>query len=312
MRRSSIQYFMIRQKLIRKKITACFTFQVLGWGGLWFLIFLTLGGCKTYKVAPNGFIIQGDDNFVSVNERFIVSIGSDFLNTDIWHKSSPPLKGSRPTSEQKKVLRKLGYDVENYNLVFTSNENLPFQMIGVVNTFPLSKEGKNHFVDIGKLNRKETKYAKWYEEISVIDANQVYHAIIPVSEKLFAEKYLSLIYFNTQHHNDLSSIKEIVKVNAENYRIIGQKYLPMKTVESCSDGGVGVYFDYTVPEVVLGKGQYALIKVFSDNDKTNLVYYSLLLPEQSFGSFRLCEGNYFIEYTTLDGGILWNEERYVN
>ena len=276
------------------------------------LIILAAGGCKSYKVVPNGFIVQGDDNFVSVNERLSVTIGSSLLTREIWQKNSPPLKASSPTSEQTRVLRKLGYDKKNYTIVFTSSKNLPFQIIGLVNTFPLNSERKTPFFNIGKLNKIETDFAKWYDEIQVIGGDQVYHTIVPVSEKLFAEKYLSIIYFDPSRQYDLKLIEEIVRINAEKYRTTGQQYLPMKTVESCAGETEVQYFDYTVPEVVKKHDQYALIKAFSDEAKTNLVYYSLLEPEQSLGSFKLCEGKYFIEYTTLDGLVLWNEETNID
>lgn len=54
------------------------------------IILFAAGGCKSYKVVPNGFIVQGDDNFVSVNERLSVTIGSSLLTREIWQKKFSP------------------------------------------------------------------------------------------------------------------------------------------------------------------------------------------------------------------------------
>jgi|GEM_PF-4697765 len=245
--------------------------------GLLALLFVFVAsGCRSYKALPNGFIVRGDYDFVSVDEQFTVSIGTDLLNTAIWDRHSPPLRASGPTLGQRRVLKKLGYDRKNYVVVFTSVRDMPFQLVGLVNSHPLASDGKARFMDVGKLDRKGTDYAKWHEETREISGKRVYHAVIPISEQLFAEKYLSIVYTGPPGRNGLELVEVIVRENAEKYRSVGQRYFPMKTVGACP--GKEGYFDYTVPEAVRKHNGYTLIKAFSDREKTALVYYSLLQP----------------------------------
>lgn len=83
----------------------------------------------------------------------------------------------------------------------------------------------------------------------------------------------------------------MVQLNAENYRITGQQYLPSKTMRVCPNKKEGKYFDYFSPEEVNNDIQYTLIKIFSDKPEKNLVYYSLLQPEQSIGSSNYVKAN---------------------
>lgn len=276
------------------------------------IIFLVASGCKSYHVTSNGFILQGDDNFVSVDEKFSITFDSNFLSRDIWEQYSPPLIASIPTSQQARLLRKLGYNKENYAIVFRSIKKMPFQIIGLVNSFPFSSGKSTGFINIGKMEKKVTDEAKWYYETVLIGDYHVYHAVIPVSEKLFSEKYLSIVYVAPFQQNDFGLIEEIVRVNAEKYRIVGQEYFPKKTVYQCTDEKEMKYFDYEVPQVVKKLNTYTLIKAFSGKDKIDLAYYTLLEPGESFGSFRLCEGYYRVEYTTLEGGVLWSKDVVVN
>lgn len=270
-----------------------------------------INGCKSYNVLPTGFIVQGDDNFNSVDKRFSVTIGADILDSLVWQNNSPPLQATQPTKEQKKVLKKLGYDPKNYSIVFTSPQNMRHQMTGLINTYPLQLNKSTILFDVGKLNRKQSKYAKWYDQTLLIDGKEIYHAIVPISEKLFEEKYLSIVYFDVLGSYDLKLIEEMVHVNAEKFRASGYQFLPLKTIEHCPNELEPHYFDYTVPQEVIKLQQYTLIKVYSDRNKSNLAYYSLLSPNQSLGSFKICKGKYLIDYTTLKGDLLSSEEIHI-
>jgi hypothetical protein len=275
-------------------------------------VFFLASGCKSYEVISNGFILQGDDNFVSVDEELSITIDSSFLSRSIWEQYSPPFEASTPTLQQTRLLKKLGYNKRNYSIVFRNSRKTLFQIISLVNSFPLGSDKSTGFIDIRKLERKDINEAKWYYETVVIGGHHVYHAIIPVSEELFSEKYLSIVYMAPFQQNDFDLIEEMIQFNAERYRTAGQKYFPKKTVYKCNEGKGLNYFDYEVPEVVKKFNMHSLIKVFSDKEKTDLAYYSLLGPGEHRGSFRLCEGHYWIEYTTLDGTVLWSKEADIN
>ena len=268
------------------------------------LVLFIVGGCKSYKVVPNGYIVRGDDTFVSVNERIMLKVGSDLLNADIWERSSPPLKASRPTWKQKRLLKKLGYSPKHYEVLFVSDKKLPFQLIALVNSFSLSKGGKSHFIDLAKLSRNETDSTKWYDQQRTLGSNQVYHAVIPVSEKLFAERYISLIYFNVLNPQDLKSIADIAAENSRIWRSPLPKYATMKTVEYCPNEEAGQFYDYFIPKIVKERAPYSLIQVFEDAPSRKLVYYTLLEEKHIFGAFRLCKGQYTIVYTTLDNEVI--------
>src|SRR5690606_13584020 len=262
--------------------------------------------CTSYKVASNGYIVQNDDNFVSIDEGITISIGSNLLNDTVWKYSFPPLLAAPLNRSQVKVLKKLGYKTSSYKVIFRNSSNTPFQLIAVVNKFPISTNSGGTFIEIGKLSREESNGVKWYQETTSIGGMDVYHAVIPVEEKLFNEKYLSVIYIGELQTDKVQVIEDIVKRNSEKYRTAGQTYFPMKTMEGCPDEEAQ-YYDYTVPENIKGLNNYTLIKAFPEKDMAVLAYYSLLNPGQSLGAFKLCKGSYTIEYTTLDGKVLWRE-----
>lgn len=259
--------------------------------------------CSTYKVAKNGYIVQGDDNFVSIDEKLSLLIGSSLLSDEIWENSSPPLIAAPLSSSQRKVLKKLGYKKRNYTVIFRNAKSSPFQLISIINNVPITSKRMGLSYDFPLISSEP----RMFHEKKAIGGKDVYHAIVSVNEKLFKEKYVSFIFIGDFESQYLPLIEKLVERNHHKFWSSGQTYFPMKTVEGCPVEEPR-YFDYTVPESVKTLDQYIIIKAVSAENRTDLAYYSLLTPGFSMGSFKICRGSYILQYTTLDGQILYSEE----
>ena len=276
------------------------------------LLLFVVYGCKSYDVVKNGFIVQGDNNFYNIDEKLIISMGPDLLSDSLWRKENAPIITSSPSHRQDRLLRKIGYNKRDYAIVFTSGQHLPFQITTLLNKFSLTSKEKPALIDKITFNKIESSRAKWYEKIEHLKGKEIYHAIIPISEKLFDEKYLSLVYTGPMDEQNLKIIKNIVQINAINYRMAGLQFLPIKTVETSHHEDDATYFDYTVPDVIQQRNQYAIIKILNKAGERELVYYSLFKPGQSLGAFKIYKGNYTMQYTSLQGNILWEQELNIN
>lgn len=279
-----------------------FTFLVFG------VILLGVAtGCKSYKVASDGYILQGDDNFISIDNRVGFQIGPEFLNQEIWELSSPPLIAKKLSSSQNKIVRSLGYDSKNYLVTFNSASNLPFTFIGLLNQSSLDPESnKIKLYDVSRLNKREKDGAKWYEQIVNLNGTQVYHALIPINEKLFSEKHVSLIFSSPNDFNSVELVQDIVFKNAYKFQVNKEILFPIKTVLACPSGGNETYYDYELPTSLVSIKDYRILQLL--NNQKELIYYTLLSPGAKHGAFKVCEGSYYLQYTNLKGDLLWEQE----
>lgn len=273
---------------------------------LLFISLLVFSSCKTYYNFPNSYVIRGDENFVNVDKRLTIYLGPDFLADEFWQLGNSPVNSLKLTAYHQKLLNKLGYDKNVYASLFQSTDKMPFELLALVNKEPLSRS-KNGLLRSGKLKRKVTDNGEWFYEILKWNNEQVYHAVIPISEKPFSEKYLSFIYIADKAETNFDVIENIVERNATKYKG-SYLFVPSKTVIDCQNEKDQRYYDYTIPDNYLNEKDYMLLKVFTGNRERKLIFYTLLEPGQRMGAFKICKGRYSLQYTTLENTIHWHQE----
>lgn len=285
-----------------KKLVLLFNFPLK----LLFVYLLMFSNCKSYQSIPNGYVVRGDESFVNVDEKLIVYLGPSFLANQYWQLGDPPVNSLKLTTNRKNILKKLGYNKNGYASLFQSSTKLPHELFVIINTQPVSTSPKG-LLHQGNLKRKITKNGKWFYEILEWNNKQIYHAVIPISVNSFAEKKLSLIYTADENETNFDIIENIIERNATMYAT-SNFYVPSKTVIQCQNETDGKYYDYKIPDNNLNDKDYMLLKVFTDDQERELIYYTLLSPGQRMGAFKICRGKYNIQYTTLENNVHWDQQ----
>jgi len=251
-------------------------------------------------------MVKGYPYFINVDERLTVRLDSMMFEKIEWQVDPSPLKAEKLSLNQKKLLRTLGYNTDVYAVLFKNTVPMGYQLIALVNTDAVSRDGREQLLDLGRMQRKVTGEGKWFEERIVERKNEIHHAVIPISEKLFAEKYLSLIYIFPKEESH-PAIEKVVLANVSKFNDFGAFYGgELKAVESCPDDSEVYHHEYEIPEKFGSTTDYRVLKATDKSGK--LVYYTLLNPGYRIGAFRICAGSYSLQYTTLDGEVVWEEE----
>lgn len=149
---------------------------------------LVISGCKPYQYAKNGFTVKGYDHFVSINHKLTVYIGLDSSN---WEDSVSAIKTTDLSSEERRILRRLGYKSNNYQILFKKDVRGTngYALLSLTNSQESIYE-KDALIDIRNLQPKKTDKGEWYYETIPSNNSQIYHAIVPVYQTPEKEKYL--------------------------------------------------------------------------------------------------------------------------
>ncbi len=267
--------------------------------------FVLLGGCRSFQVSQPGYMVQGDDYFVNIDEKLSVYLGSDFHKDTWWIDGKPPLNLDKLTSSQKKNLRFLDYKPKSHKVLFRNGENLPFGLLAVIERDSARGRAARSGQLLPVYSRK-TPAGMWYYDIKENQKGQtLYHTMVPVP-KITGLKYLSLIFLFDEEANDdqLNFITPILDQNVENYQRVAF-YSAVRFVEENPEKKDEYHYEYVVPEFLRDRDYMVIVKVMSSSqDHRNLFYYRLLQPEWHLGAFKVYEGQYTLEVTTLEGEIL--------
>lgn len=274
------------------------------------LFFSVLGliGCKTYPTVKYGFIVKGDDRYISVEDQVSITVDSVFLSEESWKTNRPPLKASKLTRKQSKILNQLGYPKDNYKVVFTNTDQSSYELICLTNIHPIQQNETTKLFNPHNLNTEEKGKMKIYYEQKHYNNNDVLHIIVPVNETIFNEKFITLVYIGKTDESSFLALKDIALKNAENYQTYGYSYFPMKNNTNCDGTNDINYYNYTIPESITKNKQHIIIKALDENANRRLAYYTLINPGQTLGAFKICPGEFTIEYLSLEGEILKSEK----
>lgn len=272
---------------------------------------LCMMGCRSYKVFPDGYLLRGHDYFVSISGKLAVYTGPEFMEDTAWQDGIPPLGVRKLNRRQTKVLKQIGYDPKGYSVVFRSNPHSPINFYAVANNEPVKKEeGKIRLLNTSALEQKTSGQGKWYYSIQQSGGKQFYHAVLPVSERLFAEKYVGLIFPLSGDPADLSTAEQFIADNLYQLHSGGIRHVQNKTVIGVcpDDPGVDYYHGYIIPDEVINNDGYMLLAAYRPqaDGKKELIYYRVLDPGLKMGAFRICPGEYMLEYLTLESQIRWS------
>ncbi len=259
--------------------------------------------CRSYQTVPNSYIVKGEDNFQSIQEKLSIYMGP-YAGEEIWDGDKSHLTNTAPSSRYNKLFKKLGYDKKTYAVLFTENSGSKYGMAALINI----SGGKNQkLLDLTKLELKSADHAKWYSQTLKVGPDNIYHAVIPMYNKGIAEKYLSIIKVLPQGEST-EVVEHFVQQNAKTYQDLGYTLSNLK-LPTCPDGIEEIYHDYRVPESIKEKGGYYLLKVYKEQGRGDeLFFYTLLGPEPiTQGAFKACPGKYKMNFTTLEGEVLFSE-----
>ncbi|MCW8310679.1 hypothetical protein K7A41_05530 [Sphingobacterium sp. InxBP1] len=282
------------------KIVRCFILYVA--------VFLSvLSSCKSYRVVPQGYVIEGDEYFVNIDKGLTVFLGDDILQENNWNQNRSPLNVSKVGRRFSKLLKQLHYSDTAYSVLFTAHlqGKYDYDLLAVVNNYPNVKGRKNHLLDLSVLQREENKEGRYFYSVSTSNDRKVLHFVIPFNDRLWQEKMVSLIFLLPADFNDLNWAKDIVMSNVAMYR---NRYVfsPSRTEILCPDDGSRSHLDYKISDKKINREDYMLMKAYGNvNGKRTLVVYRLMNPKDFSGSFVVCKGDYEILYTTLDGRVVW-------
>lgn len=275
-----------------------------------FAVLILLSSCKSnYEFASNGFIVEGDEYFVNVDRSLSVYVGDHF--TKQKNASNSGLQTINLNNDDKKIINKLHYLPKDYTVLFTglSKENDGFRLISLINNKPtklFSRENK--MVSRVGFTIKETKEGKYYFQTQEINGNKVYHTIIPFKTDLGKEEFVSLIFLiSIDKFKDFSMIEDLAISNASHYK---NRYVftPSRTEILCPEDSNRGHLDYRIPKEYV-QSNYSLLKGYADSlGKRKLVIYRLVSPNQSYGSFVVCKGEYEVELTNLQHKLIWKDK----
>src|SRR5699024_6154728 len=102
---------------------------------LFFSVF-GLIGCKTYPTVKYGFIVNGDDRYISVEDQVSITVVSVFLTEESSTTDRASLKAAKFTRKQSKSLNQVGYPNDNYKVVFTNTDQSSYELICLTNIDP--------------------------------------------------------------------------------------------------------------------------------------------------------------------------------
>lgn len=282
------------------------------------IAFATLSSCKSYQVVPNGFAVEGDEYFVNLNKELTVFIGDDIMESKNWQGNSSPINADKVARRFRKVLRHLRYSDTAYSVLFSGHleGKYSYDMLAIVNNSPNVKGNKNHLLNLSYFQREQHKEGRYFYNITPFKRQKLLHFVIPVNGRLWQEKMVSLIFLVPEDFTDIAWAKDIVMSNVAMY---GDRYkfTPSRTEILCPDDGISrSHLDYKIPEEKVNKTGFMLMKAYGVVEgKRKLVVYRVMKPNDFYGSFVTCKGDYEILYTTLQDKIVWqtkvNTERDV-
>ncbi|WP_454879488.1 hypothetical protein [Sphingobacterium detergens] len=263
--------------------------------------------CKSYQVVPNGYTVEGDEYFINIDKELAVFLGDDILNEENWNTNTGPINVSKVKAEYTKVLKHLNYLDTAYKALFTGSlkGRYNYDMLAVMNNYPNVKGQKSHLLDLTTFQREENKEGRYFYSIGEFKGKKLLHFVIPFNDRLWQEKMVSMIFLLPVDFNDIAWAKDIVQSNVAMYR---DRYVftPSRTEIQCPDDGSRSHLDYKIPEEKINKTGYMLMKAYGKVEgKRTLVVYRLMKPNDFFGSFVVCKGDYEILYTTLQDKIVW-------
>lgn len=277
------------------------------------MLIVLLYSCKSYQFAKHGYLVKGDNEFVNIDQHMMVYLGDAVLADAAWTGKQSPVSTHRLSRDQKKLLYTLGYDKAAYAVLFDAKINdgqLAYHYVALTNTHGVRKEGVDDLLDIGKLQLQKNKVGKWYLQTLTLGTDLVYHAVIPVSEKLWSEKYLSLVFvFKVGDAATQAYIQDIVEANVAMAREQGSSFFTYKSIDTCELDAEKVYFSYEIPQGVWKSKGYTVVKMLSDQvGAEKLAFYTILSPTTRLGAFKICKGAYRMVYSSLDGNEIWDQK----
>lgn len=261
---------------------------------------LLLTGCRSYQTVPNSYIVKGEDNFQSIQEKLSIYMGP-YAGDQMWEGHRSHLTNNPPTRPYVKLFQKLGYDKKTYAVLFTDDRDSKYGIAALINT----GNGKSQdLVDLSTFRLNSSDHAKWYSQTLTHQGQNIYHAVIPMYNKGVAEKYLSIIKILPQGEST-EVVEHFVQQNAKTYQDLGYTLSNLK-LPTCPDGIEEIYHDYTVPESITENAGYYLLKVYKEQGNgEELFFYTLLGPEPiTQGAFKACPGKYKMNFTTLQGEVI--------
>lgn len=282
------------------------------WKRIWFLVsacimVLFTFSCKSYQMAPNGYAVEGDEYFINVDKNLAVFLGDDILREENWQSPTGPINVSKVDGKYTKLLKHLNYLDTAYKVLFSGHleGKYAYDMLSLVNNYPNVKGAKNHLLDLTTFQRDGNKEGRYFYKLDEFREQKVLHFVIPVNDKLWQEKMVSMIFLLPKDFTDIAWAKDIVMSNVAMYN---NRYVftPSRTEILCPDDGSRSHLDYKIPEDKVNKTGYMLMKAYGQvNGKRKLVVYRLMNPKDFYGSFVACKGDYEILYTTLEDKIIW-------
>ena len=268
---------------------------------------LVLFSCRSYRVVPNGYSVEGDEYFINIDKELAVFLGDDILKEENWNADTGPINVSKVDAKYTKVLKHLNYLDTAYKVLFTGHlkGKFSYDLLAVMNNYPNVKGKKNHLLDLTAFQREENKEGRYFYRIDEFKGQKLLHFVVPFNDRLWQERMVSMIFLLPADFNDIDWAKDIVLSNAAMYR---NRYIftPSRTTILCPDDGSRSHLDYKIPEEKINNSGYMLMKAYGDVEgKRTLVVYRLMKPRDFYGSFVVCKGDYEIVYTTLQGKVVW-------
>lgn len=268
---------------------------------------LFLSSCSTYKFLENSFIIKEDNIIHNLDHKISLQITSNFH--DLLLKDLSPSRKKKISQRSTNLLNKLGYNIDNYSVLYANTKTKDFCLYILVNNSGISKEGNEKLIDLTHFDKEKKDQLKWLSKNTPVNNKSVYQVVIPINEKIFNEKYVSVIYTTTPQ-----KFKAYANVIEENnlflISVMKEGFFPLKYPATCIHGGKTELLSFIIPKEIQELNEYTILKVYSDSTFKSLEAYTLIPPKATINSIHLCNQNYFIQHVDLKGNILFTENIY--
>lgn len=274
-------------------------------------LLLLITGCKTYHVSKPGYMVQGDDYFYNIEEEKLIYVGPNFRSNEKWRKGKSPLNTKRLRPKHRRLLNRLGYQVQSHHVLLRNASHLNYDLLVVTNKNQSSNQISDPLTTLMPSTPRQTEFGTWYYTVLNVEKTVVYHALFSPTRR--PDKYYSLIYIFPEQHLDTAMIKpetmeKIEHIMTHNLYMVNsiELFSPAKFVSIPPADQEAFYHEYNIIEDFK---DFRLLKLYTTNEESrNLTYYRLIRPGMSLGAFKIYEGDYLMEYTTLKGKVLWKDQ----
>ncbi|WP_196935177.1 hypothetical protein [Sphingobacterium hungaricum] len=256
-----------------------------------FLSALLSYSCTSYDYVAKGFMIEGDEFYHNVDDKISFELYGDFSPYD--SKSKKGVRMDKLYASDRKVLKEIGIEPKTVDFYFSGMPSMDpdyhvvlfkpkDSLLNRKRLIPQLKYNTNYFYR----NFETKKYA-------------IQYVVFPTKKG-----DIGFVYYDSKK-SPTKDFNELIDKNIA----IGKKFFPDRTDDGCEEEKGSIMVE--IPEDLVSSVDYTLIKIYRklSNGQKQLAVFNLRSPnERPYVAYRICAGDYEVQYTNIKEDILWKED----